>query len=85
MEIVNGFSELNDPLDQRQRFEEQENLRKAGDDEAQVKDELYIESLEYGLPPTAGLGFGIDRFMILLTNQQNIKEVILFPTLRTKE
>jgi len=85
MEIVNGFSELNDPLEQAKRFAEQDRLRQKGDDEAQYSDTLFVESLEYGLPPTAGLGFGIDRFLTLLTDTENIKEVILFPTLRNKE
>ena len=82
---MNGFSELNDPIEQKKRFQEQELLRKRGDDEAQFCDDMFIESLEYGLPPTAGLGFGIDRFMTLLTDTDNIKEVILFPTLKNKE
>ncbi|PIS41931.1 MAG: lysine--tRNA ligase, partial [Candidatus Kerfeldbacteria bacterium CG08_land_8_20_14_0_20_42_7] len=84
MEVVNGFSELNDPIDQKNRFIEQEKLRSQGDEEAQFPDDLFVESLEYGLPPTAGVGIGIDRFMQLLTNSINIKEVILFPTLRNK-
>jgi lysyl-tRNA synthetase, class II len=82
IELVKAFSELNDPIDQRQRFEEQEALREAGDDEAQHLDEAYLEALEYGLPPTAGLGLGIDRLVSILTDAPNLKEVILFPTMR---
>lgn len=81
-ELINGFSELNDPLDQESRFREQEQAREAGDVEAQRFDADYIEALKIGLPPTAGLGMGIDRLTMLLTNNHNIKEVILFPTLR---
>lgn len=81
-ELVNAFSELNDPIDQRQRFEEQERLREKGDDEAQHMDEDYVEALSVGLPPTAGFGMGIDRLTAILTDSHNLKEVILFPTLR---
>jgi len=84
MEMLNGFSELNDPQDQQQRFSEQEKLRTLGDEEAQFADTAYVESLEYGLPPTAGIGIGIDRFMQIIADTTNIKEVILFPTLRNK-
>lgn len=84
MEVVNAFSELNDPLDQRARFEEQQAAHDAGDEEAQVVDEDYLHALEIGLPPTAGLGVGIDRLAMLLMNAANLKEVILFPTLRRK-
>ena len=85
LELVKGFNELNDPLDQRERFEEQEKKRQAGDDEAQVKDESFLEAMEYGLPPTTGWGLGIDRLAMLLTNTHNIREVIYFPTLRPRE
>lgn len=85
MEVCNGFSELNDPRDQKKRFQEQEQLRSKGDEEAQFSDTQYVESLEYGLPPTAGIGIGVDRFIQLLTDSPNIKEVILFPTLRNKK
>ncbi|MFH1404856.1 MAG: lysine--tRNA ligase [Patescibacteria group bacterium] len=84
-EILKAYSELNDPIDQLERFEAQQELRKAGDDEAQNIDEMFVKSLKYGLPPTAGWGMGVDRFVMLLTDQKNIKEVILFPTLRPKE
>lgn len=84
IELVNGYSELNDPELQRQRFEEQETLREAGDDEAQRIDDDYLEALEYGMPPTAGLGIGIDRLSALLTNSQSLKEIILFPTVKPK-
>ena len=84
LELVKGFSELNDPIDQRARFEEQEALREGGDEEAQHLDEDYLENLEYGLPPTAGFGLGIDRLTLLVSNTHNIRDVILFPTLRPK-
>ncbi len=85
MELVKAFSELNDPIDQRERFTKEEENAKAGDAEAQPNDEEFIEALEYGMPPAGGVGIGIDRLAMLLTNTKNIKEVILFPTMRPRD
>ena len=85
MELSNGFNELNDPIDQKERFQKQVDSRNAGDEEACMMDEDYIRALEYGLPPTAGAGMGIDRLIMLMTNQTSIRDVLLFPYMRNED
>ncbi len=82
MEIANAFTELNDPDEQRARFESQARLATAGDEEAQPYDEVFVEALEHGMPPTAGVGLGIDRLVMALTGRRSIREVVLFPAMR---
>ena len=85
LETANGFSELNDPEEQYQRFKDQAQQRERGDEEAMVMDEDYIRALSYGMPPAAGIGVGIDRLTMLLTNKQSIRDVILFPHMRPEK
>jgi len=84
-EMANAYSELNDPIDQMERFIEQVKKREAGDDEANMMDDDYIHALEYGLPPTGGLGIGVDRLIMLLTDSYSIRDILLFPTMKPKE
>jgi lysyl-tRNA synthetase class 2 len=81
-EVANAYTELNDPIDQRERFEEQVKLMERGDDEAMFIDHDFLRALEYGMPPTAGIGIGIDRLTMMLTNNVNIQEVLFFPQMR---
>jgi lysyl-tRNA synthetase class 2 len=84
-EIANAYTELNDPIDQRERFEEQVKLMERGDDEAMFIDYDFLRALEYGMPPTSGIGFGIDRMAMLMTNQSSIQEVLFFPQMKPEK
>lgn len=84
-EIANAYTELNDPIDQRARFEEQLKLSEKGDDEAMFIDDDFLRALEYGMPPTSGLGIGMDRLIMFLTNKQSIQEVLFFPQMKPEK
>jgi lysyl-tRNA synthetase class 2 len=84
-EIANAYSELNDPIDQKERFEDQLGLQEKGDDEAMFIDKDFLRSLEYGMPPTSGMGIGMDRLVMLLTGKTSIQEVIFFPQMRPEK
>ena len=81
-ELVKAYTELNDPVEQRARFEEQQSQRESGDDEAHAVDESYLRAIEYGMPPVAGFGLGVDRLTMLLTDSPNLRDTILFPLLK---
>ena len=84
MEIANAFSELNDPIDQQERFEDQVKAREGGDDEAHMMDDDFVTALKYGMAPTGGLGVGIDRVVMLMTDAQSIRDVLFFPHMKSK-
>ena len=84
-EIANAYSELNDPIEQRERFEEQAKLMERGDDEAMFIDYDFLRALEYGMPPTSGIGFGVDRLCMLLTGKSSIQDVLFFPMMRPEK